>query len=152
MVESSGTRWFGVRAARSFRPVFFVFLFAGVFFVVPYLLLISTQVCFRAAWQKRPGYFWRGAVFLSIAVAVMVTCPASPFFVGLEGPIPLDWFSSALESGLSVWSILMSQIFFINAALIAIIVCFPMSALSTFVTIRERRRLADIARSREGGG
>jgi hypothetical protein len=146
MLESHGTRWLRVRPARSFRPIFFIFLIAGIFFIVPYMLLMPTQVCLRAAWRKRPLFAWRSAACISTAIALVITCPPSPFFVGLDGPIPLDLFPS--ESGYypTFWSILKSQCFLINATLIAMIVCFPLSALSTLSTIRERRRLATTPR------
>ncbi|MCA9209541.1 MAG: hypothetical protein KDA55_14350 [Planctomycetales bacterium] len=119
-----------------------MFLFAGIFFVIPFMMLLPTQISLRAAWRRRPRFVWRAAVCMSVAVALLTMALASLLSIGLDGPIPLRWFPAKYGDYATIFTLPMCQCYLINVALLAVMVCFPLSAITTFHTIRERRELA----------
>ncbi len=123
-----------------YHPIRYVFLAAGPFVVIPYLVLMPVIVTLRSAWNKRPRALWRMATVVSTSVALMVTCPPSPFFIGLDRPIDPSMFYDRSSYMMSLWNLLGWQCVLVNAALIASVVLFPVSAASTVATIVSRRR------------
>ncbi|MDB4766455.1 hypothetical protein OAG71_02075 [bacterium] len=110
-----------------------MFLILGPFVVIPYLIIRPVQFTLSAAWRKPPVWAWRFAVLISVLVSIIVTCPSSPIFVGLNAPIPIDMND--------LTSLVNQQILFVNAALIASVICLPVCAVSTihsFVTNKEK--------------
>ena len=100
--------------------------------VIPYLMLFPVQVTFAAAWRKSSRWLWRVSVVVSVLIAIVITCPGSPWFQGLGSPIPLPEADlSGFDFGSMETSILRPQLMLINAALIALFVCFPVSMASS---------------------
>lgn len=114
------------------RPLYFLFLILGSIVVVPYLMTRPVQVTLAAAWRKCPALLWRPAVIVSVLLACLVTLPGTPLFVGLGGPIPL--------AGVQAYPLFLGHMLMINAVLIGMLVCLPVSAASTLHTYLVRKQ------------
>ena len=115
------------------RPIFFLFLILGPWVVIPYLIICPVQFTLSAAWRKPPVLAWRFAVLMSVLVSILVTCPSSPIFVGLNAPIPIDMKD--------LTSLVNQQFLFVNAALIASMICLPVCAVSTIHSLGTNKRI-----------
>lgn len=123
------------------RPIFFLFLVLGPFVVLPYLILSPARVTLSAAWRKTPTLYWRIAVCLSVFTAMVITCPASPVFLGFNVPFTISAFGSANAGMEPLWSVIVwPQLLLLNASLIGLVVCLPVSAASTIHTHMKRKR------------
>ncbi|MBB3210599.1 hypothetical protein FHS27_006447 [Rhodopirellula rubra] len=121
-----------------FRTVFIVLLVAGPFLVLPFLALMPALSVSRAAWGNVPRLPWRIAVSLSVVAAFLLTLPHSPMFVGLDGPIPLDFFDGCIGAGNALSDLVATQCYFLNAGLLVALIMLPVNAAHSFANSKNR--------------
>ncbi|MEO9594975.1 hypothetical protein [Rhodopirellula bahusiensis] len=114
-----------------FRTVWILFLVAGPFVVLPYLILMPSITVTRAAWNSKPVLVFRPAVYISVVIAILVTFQPSPFPFGLDGPLSPRLVADPDTMPLMLYSVLRTQIQLVNAAMIAACVLFPVNAAHT---------------------
>ena len=98
---------------------------------------MPTIVVARASY--RANRLFRSAVVASALVAFLLTCPPSPFFIGLDGPIQLSiawnlFTGIPIVAKLAVW-----QCYLINASTIAAGLMMPVNAVYTATRLRSVR-------------
>ncbi|TWT51481.1 hypothetical protein Pla22_42590 [Rubripirellula amarantea] len=124
-----------IRSLR-FRNAFIILLLAGPFAVLPFLTLMPTFSVSSAAWRNVPRTPWRIAVSVSVVAAFLLTIPKSPFFVGLDRPIPVPIFEAYADTSNAFFDLVAMQCYLLNAALIASFAMLPINAIHTYSKIR----------------